>query len=242
MGGVGRDFDGGYAEYVCVPADLVVVLHPPKDFPWSIIGALPQMMETVWGGLFTSLKLEKSDRLLIRGGTTSVGLAAAAVAKNHGCFVASTTRNPEYKTLLLENGADQVFIDDGAIAAQIKQNSGSPPFTKLLEFIGAAKVKDSLQCVSQGGIICELGLVGPKLFHDNGFSTFATIPSGVYWTTFKSTVEEFRRTPYDSLMKDIAERRLVISIGKVFEGLDKVVEAHKLMEDGAAAGKIVITL
>jgi NADPH:quinone reductase-like Zn-dependent oxidoreductase len=52
------------------------------------------MLQTAWGSLFKSLRLERNERLLIRGGSTSVGLAAAAIAKNHGALVASTTRNP----------------------------------------------------------------------------------------------------------------------------------------------------
>jgi hypothetical protein len=39
------------------------------------------MLQTVWGSLFKSLRLGAGERLLVRGGTTSVGLAAAAIAK-----------------------------------------------------------------------------------------------------------------------------------------------------------------
>jgi NADPH:quinone reductase-like Zn-dependent oxidoreductase len=61
---------------------------------WETLGAMPEMLQTAWGSLFKSLRLERNERLLIRGGSTSVGLAAAAIAKNHGALVASTTRNP----------------------------------------------------------------------------------------------------------------------------------------------------
>ena len=50
------------------------------DLPWETLGALPEMLQTVWGSLFTALRLQSGDRLLIRGGTTSIGLAAVALS------------------------------------------------------------------------------------------------------------------------------------------------------------------
>src|SRR5216683_1918802 len=114
MGGMGRQFDGGYAEYTCVPATQVQVVK--TELAWDTLGAIPEMLQTAWGSLFKSLRLERNERLLIRGGTTSVGLAAASIAKNHGAFVASTTRNPDREQLLRSSGANQVFIDTGLFA------------------------------------------------------------------------------------------------------------------------------
>lgn len=81
-----------------------------------MLGALPEMMQTTWGALSKALRLQKGDGLLIRGGTTSIGLAAAAIA-----YVAATTGKPEREMLLRVNGAEQVFIINGTIADQVKQ-------------------------------------------------------------------------------------------------------------------------
>ena len=78
------------------------------------------MLQTAYGSLFSALRLARGERLLIRGGTTSVGLAAAAIAKNHGAWVAATTRNPKSTELVKRSGADEVVIDTGSIAEKVK--------------------------------------------------------------------------------------------------------------------------
>ncbi len=43
MGGMGRQFDGSYAEYTCVPATQVQALD--TQLPWERLGALPEMLQ-----------------------------------------------------------------------------------------------------------------------------------------------------------------------------------------------------
>jgi len=81
---------------------------------------------------------------LIRGGTTSVGLAAAAIAKNLGSSVAATTRNPDGAELLLSGGVDDVVVDTGSIADDV-QHRFPGGFDKVLEMIGTLTLEDSLR-------------------------------------------------------------------------------------------------
>lgn len=156
MGGMGREFNGGYAEYTCVKASNAQALDTSLD--WTVIGAVPEMLQTAYGCLFKSLQLTPKDRLLIRGGTTSVGLAAAAIAKNHGCHVAGTTRDAGHATaeLMEKSGIDHVIVDDGKVAEQVKENK----FDKVLELVGTTTLRDSLKCAAQSGIVCIAGIVG----------------------------------------------------------------------------------
>ena len=239
MGGMGRDFDGGYAEYTIVPASQVQVVKSAGNVSWEMLGALPEMMQTTWGALFKALRLQKGDRLLIRGGTTSIGLAAAAIASSHGVYVAATTRKPERETLLRANGAEQVFIDNGTIADQVKRTGG---FNKLLEVVGVTTMRDSLQCVEEDGIVCMVGSVSGKWAFEDEFSPMASIPTAVSLTAYHSSVKAVMETPFDEIVEQLGTERIKGLIGRVFVGLDTINEAHRCMDEDRAGGKIVVLI
>ena len=239
MGGMGRDFDGGYAEYTVVPASQVQIVRSAEKISWAMLGALPEMMQTTWGALFKALRLQKTDRLLIRGGTTSVGLAAAVIARAHGVFVAATTRRPEREQLLRANGVEQVFIDNGSIADQVKQ---SGRFNKVLEMVGVTTLRDSLQCVEEGGTVCMVGSVCGKWAFDDEFSPMVSIPTAVSLTAYHSSAKAFVETPLDEIVTLLGRERIEGLIGKTFVRLDKINEAHRYMDEDKAGGKIVVLI
>lgn len=230
MGGMGRQFEGSYAEFTCVPAAQVRRLTSTLD--WKVLGALPEMLQTAWGALFSSLNLQAGHRLLVRGATTSVGMAAIALARRAGADVTATTRRQDRRGLLEMLGADRALIDDGDLS-----KSGNR-FDRILELVGATTLEDSLLCADRGGLVCMAGIVGNTWTMPN-FAPMDAIPNRVALTSYSGEPEDFMSMPLQDLLDDIAGKRLNIKIGRVFS-IDEIVDAHRCMEANAAEGKIVI--
>lgn len=236
MGGMGRQFDGGYAQYTVVPANQVKAITTPTKLGWDVLGAMPEMLNTAHGAITKSLKVAQGERLLIRGGTTSVGLAALAIAKGIGAHVAATSRRADRENLLREYGADEFFVDDGAIAEQIKDESQK--FDKILELVGTVTLKDSMRCLAKGGVVSQTGIVGNSWSFDN-VQPMDLIPRYTYLTTFGGWIEEFMDVPFDDIIQQVEAGTFKLKVGRVFH-IDQIAEAHQCMDDNAAEGKIVV--
>ncbi len=239
MGGMGRAFDGSYAEYTCIPASQVIPLT--TDLAWDVLGAIPEMYLTVWGSLTDGLEAQAGQSLLIRGGTSSIGMATTPIAKAMGLTVAATTRRPERAALLHERGADHVVIDDGAIAETVRAifPGGAD---RVLELVGTKTLLDSLKAAAPRGIVCMTGILGGAWMLEH-FEPFEAIPSSVKLTTFQSETLNILEgsKALQAYVDGVAAGRHHVRIDRVFR-FDEIVEAHRYMETNRATGKLVVVV
>ena len=228
MGGMGRSFNGSYAEYALLPRRIVFPIS--SDLSWDALGAVPETYFTAWGSLFECLQLKKEDTLLIRGATCALGYAAIQIAKALGCHVIATAHREEKLSLIAE--ADEQVLDEGRLTGKVHG------VAKALDKIGPRNLKDTLTAVEKGGIVCQTGLLG-GVYALNGFDPIKDIPNGVYLTGFFSNYPT--QQVMDEIFAFLNEKKLVPVSGKVF-GFDEIREAVIAQDEGKVNGKIIVKL
>ena len=238
MGGMGRSIDGSYAEYTLVREENVIPFS--SDLPWETVGALPEMFQTAYGSLATGLELQPGQFLLIRGGTSTVGLSAIALAHDLGAHVIATTRNPDHAALMREHGADETITDDGDVAAAVRERHPDG-LDAALELVGLDVLPDTLAALRRGGVGCFTGALGGTWTLES-FSPFALIPTGVRLTTYAGEASDLPEDAFAQQLEAIAAGRITPAIAHVFHGLGEVADAQRAVEERDIPGKVVVVL
>lgn len=237
MGGMGRSFDGGYAEYVSVPAAQVIPFT--SSLPWSTLGAIPEMLQTAHGSLTVGLHAAAGQTLLIRGGTSSVGLAAAVLAKLRGMTVISTTRREDKFALLKNVGVDHPLLDTGEIATEVRRLTGRG-VDGAIELVGVNVMRDTLRATRPGGTVCFTGMLSDEWTIPE-FYPMEWLPNGVRLTAYSGEAEGLPAEVLQDYLDSVAAGSAIVPIGRVYR-IDDIVQAHRDLEANTVGGKGVVVL
>ena len=231
MGEMGRDFDGGYAEYALLPNRQIHVVS--TDLPWSMLAAIPETYYTAFGSM-KNLRIDADDRILVRGGSSGVGVAFLRLlkAKCPEVFIAGSTRSMAKAEIMTKEGFDEVIAEqDGELQTEEQ-------FDKVLELVGPATMKDTFLHVSEGGTVCSTGQLGGE-WYLNGFDPITDLPSNGYLTSFYSDNVDGRKL--QEMLDYIAKYDVNAAPEKIFS-LKDVPEGHKYLESSRSFGKIVVLM
>ena len=228
MGGLGRSFNGSYAEYALVPVSRL--FHIKASIDTAHLAAIPETFFTAWGSLFGCLQIKPNDTLLIRGATSALGYASMQLAKALGCQVFGTTHKKEKLHLISDLYCEPILDSEYRLPKDFHAD-------KILELIGPKSLRDSLRHLNQGGIVCNTGILGGEYFL-NGFDPIKEIPNGCYLTGFFSNYPT--QEIMDSIFEFIDEHNITPFIGAHFH-FEDIKKAVKAQEKGVD-GKIVVTM
>jgi len=152
---LGTMADGGFAEYVRVPAYALFPLPAPVDCE---VGALTEPLAvTVHGVRLAGVRL--GQRVLVLGAGT-IGLLAVAAAKAAGAAdIWITARHAHQGAAAAALGATRVFAGADA-AAELSALAHQEPIDAVVETVGgtADTLNDALHFVRPAGCIVVLGV------------------------------------------------------------------------------------
>ena len=182
MGGLGRTRNGSYAEYTLAQGANVARIETSLD--WTDLAAIPESYATAWLTLRDNLELAAGQSLLVRGATSALGQAAVNIASDLGARVIATTRRHDRAALLRSLGAQDVVLETGNIAGQVRElvPAGAD---RVLDLVGNTVLRDSLQAARVRGRVCQAGFLG-GLAAVTDFLPIADMPSGVQFSFFGS--------------------------------------------------------
>jgi NADPH2:quinone reductase len=234
MGGMGRAFDGGYAEYTVVPRRSVVPFH--SDLPWSVIGQVPETLQTAHGSLTTGLDLQSGQTLLVRGGTSAFGFAAAALARDIGATVLATTRQPDRLDLLAEHGVDRPLLDDGRVADQVRRLYPEG-LDAGVELVGTPTLPDTLAAMRVHGTVCFVGMLSNQWIVKD-FYPIDYLPRGVRLSAYSGGADDLPAPVLQRFLDRIADGSINLGPAAVYP-LEEIPRAHADIDANRVAGKLV---
>jgi NADPH2:quinone reductase len=235
MGGMGRDYDGGYEQYALLPVSQVIPVETTLD--WPQLGAIPESFGTAWGTL-EQLALREGESLLVHGGSSSVGMAAITIARDRGVTVLATTRQQSKRAALQAAGADHVIVADGDVTAPVRALVPDGVHA-LCELVGPAALAQALHAVRPGARACITGYL------EGDWNTQAAEAEAqrlsVQLRHFGSNVinrDSYERV-YSQIVRAIEGGRYQANVDRVFT-IGEIADAHRYMEENRAAGKVVV--
>ncbi|MEM9606787.1 MAG: zinc-binding dehydrogenase [Actinomycetota bacterium] len=240
MGGMGRAYDGSYAEETSVPRSNVFPLD--TTLAWEVLGAVPETFFTAWGSVQVAGGSGRGVRMLVRPGASALGLAIAQIVVADGGEVIGVTRSASKRDRLIERGFTEVLVADGPVVAAVRDRWPGGATGVVDTIASDVSLADDLDLLADGGRICVSGSLA------DSYGTGETATVGGYFARddvgFYSS-EELDAAHDTATLQAVVDR---VADGTYAAGIDEVIAfedlpaAHERMEANAYAGKVVVRM
>jgi putative PIG3 family NAD(P)H quinone oxidoreductase len=232
---------GGYAERVAVPAGQL--LPVPGGVGLADAAALPEVACTVNASVFGQARLAPGEVLLVHGGAGGLGTMAIQLGKARGAVVACTAGSPAKLERCRELGADLAisYRDDDFVAA-VQDFTGGRGADVILDIMGAPYLARNIETLATSGRLLQIATRG---------GVHAEVDLGVLMrkriSIFASTLRARPVAQKSAVVADVRDQVWpLVAAGQVRPVIDRTLpmaeaaQAHRLIEDGAHVGKILL--
>jgi NADPH:quinone reductase-like Zn-dependent oxidoreductase len=229
---LGEHRDGTFAEEIALPARNLIPL--PGKVSFEAAAAVPLVFLTAWQMVVDKAKLLPGETVVVLGAGSGVGSAAIQIARLHGARVVAVARSAAKLARAKELGAEEgIDLSKSDLREEVRRITDRRGADVVIEHVGRATWDQSVGSLAWGGRLVTCGA-----------TTGADVALNLRQIFFKnlsllgSTMG--RRASLFAIFRHLEAGRLRAVVDRVLP-LGKVREAHRLLEDGAAFGKIILT-
>jgi NADPH:quinone reductase-like Zn-dependent oxidoreductase len=215
----------------------------PKNLTVVQAAAIWMQYLTAYGALVHVGGVKAGDFVSIPAASSSVGLAAIQIVRDHGATAIAVTRTAAKRAELLAAGADHVIVsEDEDYADKVKEISGGKGARLTFDPVGGPFIEKLAAAASPGGIVFQYGLLsgqptpfplGPALSKGLAIRGYTLMEI----TSIPAVAATAKRYIFDRL----ADGRFAPKIAKTF-AFAQTVEAYQYLESNQQVGKVVITI
>lgn len=238
-GGIGG-VPGSLAQFAAFDADLLA--HKPRTVSMREAAALPLIFITAWEGLVDRARVQPGQKVLIHGGAGGVGHVAVQIAVALGAEVYATG-SADQKTVIESLGATAIDYRAQEVEQYVQQYTGGEGFDVIYDTVGGATLDASFAAARRylGHVVSCLGWGVHKLAP---LSFRAASYSGVFTLLPLLTGQERachgRIMAEAARMVDAGQLRVLTDTHRFT--LEQVNQAHALVSEAQARGKVVIDI
>ena len=230
---------GGYAELVAVPAGQLMPV--PDGVDLVIAGSIPEVACTVWSNLFMIAGLQPGERLLVHGGSGGIGTFAIQLASAMSAKVFTTAGTSDKLAACADLGADVTINYRKEDFVDVLRDAGGADV--ILDNMGAKYLGRNVDALATEGRLVVIGLQGGTK-GELDLGALLRKRGAVIATSLRARPTEEKAIIAASVVEHVWP---LVSDGQVRPivhatmPLDRVADAHRLMEESSHIGKIVLT-
>ena len=234
---------GGYAEF-CV-ADRRHVMLVPYQLDDVRAAALPEVMLTVEFNMIMRAALRRGETVLIHGGSSGIGSHAIRRATSIGAVPITTSRGGDKREFCMASGAAHA-IDSSSEnwADRVREITNGRGVDVILDMVGAEFVAPNLASLADDGRYALISLQGGaevRLNLEPVLRRRLTMTGSTLRPLPAARKGEIVDAVRSNVLPLLALGHMLPSVHKTFP-LERAADAHRLMESGLFAGKIVLTV
>lgn len=236
-GGVGG-VQGSLAELAAVDARLIA--HKPAALTMARAAALPLGFITSWEGLVDRAGVGAGHQVLIHGGAGGVGYLAVQLALARGAHVYATG-SPSSQAIIRGIGATPIDYRASSVDDYVCAHTGGEGFDIVVDNVGGATLDASFRAVKRytGHVVSALGWgshsLAPLSFRGATYSGVFTLMPLLTGRGREHHGEVVARA---AALADAG--KLVPRLHSTSFLLESVNDAHDIVENGSATGKVIV--